>query len=103
MDDLTIISSVMRYDGIGKHGYIYIKMLEKDLNINCLLQQPILFTGFTGDETNVIKVFQKPMSKSKVAFWVNILGLNESMIPVHQQVFNNSEIFMSFLMSIPDF
>jgi hypothetical protein len=104
-DDLTIVSSAMKYDGIGKHGYLYIKMLKRYLSINCLLQQPIIFTGIT--EPDIIKIFQKPINKSKVAFWVNILGLNESMIPVHQQINHNSEIKIAYSMiestAIPKF
>lgn len=105
IDDLTIVSSAMKYDGIGKHGYLYIKMLKKYLSINCLLQQPIIFTGIT--EPDIIKIFQKPINKSKIAFWVNILGLNESMIPVHQQINHNSEIKIAYSMiestAIPKF
>lgn len=96
--DLTVATNILLSDGIGRQGIGLIQTLYNDLSINALKFEPILFNGITDSKT--LAVLTKPFTGfGKVTFWTYILGLNEKILPAHQQIDSDIKIAYSMFES----
>src|SRR5271157_2747979 len=91
--DLTIITSVLSSDGIGRQGIGLITALHDQFRINTLQFPPSVYKDIPRD---ALKVLIKPFNGcGKVSFWTYILGLNEQTIQVHQSLSSDIKIAYS--------
>lgn len=100
--DLTVISSVLMADGIGRQGIGIIDALSNDLTINALQLEPKIYKDVP---PNVLKVLIKPFNTfGKVAFWTSIIGLSPNCIQSHKNISSPLKISYSMFESdaIPD-
>lgn len=92
--DLTVATSIIISDGIGRQGVGVINTLLDQFKINALQLPPILYKDIPKD---VLKIFIKPFDGfGKVTFWTYILGIDERAIDVHKGI--NSPIKMAYSM-----
>lgn len=97
--DLTLASSVYRYDGVGSHSIAIISaLLNSNISMNLVKFEPFSLKGIT--DINVLDIINKPVKEfGKTLFWVNILGLNEKIIEVHKMLKSPFKIAMSMFES----
>lgn len=95
--DLTVVTNVIRADGVGNQGLGLINCLHDQFRINALQFPPSIYKDVPKE---VLKILIKPFDGfGKITFWTYILGINEEIIKAHQGVTSDIKIAYSMFES----